>query len=443
MSSLVTGSQKPEKQLVAGTMICSLDLAKKRHAFHVLDAERQSVARGKVPHSLEGLEELLAKLETLRHEKGCDRIIFFMEGAAHFWMPIASLLERKGYPYRLVQNRAVKHQRHVAGQSGRKNDPLDAAHIGALAGSLHFCFSQLPRREEWIQLRACACDYQELVDLITAEKNRTHAFLETVFPGYYEIFADPFKESSLAILQSLPHIPSVDQKAFEARVRCVFQGKCLQAKRCRAVWEYARSNASWGYVEARGALSERIASAAERLQLFLQQRERLREQLVTTYCKTPYARNLDSISGSSPVENGVLLGILGDPKEFDNARTLVRLAGLDPGERSSGQYEGKTPITKAGRPRLRRAAVSAAMCVILSRKNPDFVRRFFYLQNRADKPLTAMQALCACAGKYLRTVWWLCVKDMMYNPDVASQGFPWAKPKADSEAQEVALEVKH
>jgi transposase len=431
-----------KRELVAGrTLICSLDLAKARHAFHVLDSNRESVARGRVPHSAEGLEGLLTQLEALRQDKGCDRIVFFMEGAAHFWMPIASLLERKGYLYRLVQNCAVKHQRHVAGQSGRKNDPLDAAHIGALASALHFCFTQLPRREEWIRLRTCAHEYQELVDLMTAEKNRIHAFLETVFPGYYEIFAEPFGESSLAILRSLPHVPSADPKAFEAQVRRVFQGQSLRVKRCRAAWDYVRSNAPWGYVEARGALSERIASAAERLQLFLQQQDRLREQLVRTYREIPYARNLDSISGSSAVENGVLLGILGDPKEFDDSRTLVRLAGLDPGERSSGQYEGRTPITRAGRARLRRAAMSAAMCVLQSRRNPDFVRRFFYLQNRADQPLLALQALCACAGKYLRTVWWLCVKDMMYDPDVASQGFPPAKPKADPADQEMTLEV--
>jgi transposase len=424
------------------TMICSLDLAKKQHAFHVLDSQRQSVARGKIPHTLEGMEELLAQMEALRQEKGCDRLAFFMEGASHFWMPIVSFLERKGYPYRLVQNRAVKHQRHVAGQSGRKSDPLDAAHIGALASSLHFCFTQLPQRQEWIRLRAYACEYQELVDLITAEKNRTHAFLETVFPAYYEVFAEPFGESSLAILRNLPHISQMDQRAFETQVRRVFPGKCLQVKRCRAVWTQAHSSDTWGYVEARGALSDRIAFAAERLQVLRQQQDQLREQLIGIYRQTPYACNLDSISGSSPIENGVLLGILGDPKDFDNARTLVRLAGLDPGERSSGQYEGRTPITKAGRARLRRAAVSAAMCVMLSRRNPDFVRRFYYLQNRAQEPLTAMQALCACAGKYLRTVWWLCVKDMMYNTDVASQGFPWAKPKDDEPAQETASELE-
>jgi transposase len=422
-------------------MICGLDLAKKRHAFHVLDSDRQSVARGKLPHTLEGLEVLLARLETLRQEHSCDRIAFFMEGASHFWMPIASLLERKGYPYRLVQNRAVKHQRHVAGESGHKNDPIDAGHVSTLASSLHFCFTQLPRREEWIRLRAYACEYQELVDLTTADKNRIHAFLETVFPAYYDIFADPFGLSSLAILRSLSHIQELEKRPFETQVRGVLRGRSLQVKRCRAVWTYAHSNDPWGYAEARGALSERLASAAERIQLFLQQKGQLRERLVGTYGEIPYARNLDSISGSSAVENAVLLGILGDPKEFDDARTLVRLAGLDPGESASGQSKGRTPITKAGRPRLRRAAVSAAMAVMQSRKNPDFVRRFFYLQQRAKEPLTAMQALCACAGKYLRTVWWLCVEDTLYDAEIASQGFPWAKRKPGETPQEVALEV--
>lgn len=431
-----------KRELVSGqTMLCSLDLAKKRHAFHVLNSERESVARGKLPHSLEGLDELLAQLETLRHEHRCDRIVFFMEGASHFWMPIASVLERKGYAYRLVQNRAVQHQRHVAGQSGRKNDPIDAGHIGALASSLHFCFTQLPRQEEWIRLRACAREYQELVDLITADKNRIHALLETVFPGYYEIFADPFGESSLALLRNLAHVQDLEEKVFVAQVRQVFPGKSLQVKRCQAVWAYGRSDDPWGYVEARRPLSERMVFCAERLQFFLQQQTRLREQLIGHYRGMPYARNLDSIAGSSAVENGVLLGVLGDPKEFDDARTLVRMAGLDPSERSSGQYQGKTPITKAGRARLRRAAVSAAMAVLQSRKNPDFVRRFFYLQNRDKAPLTAMQALCACAGKYLRTVWWLCTKDALYDADVASRGFPWAKPKPDAAASEMTMEL--
>lgn len=67
------------------------------------------------------------------------------------------------------------------------------------------------------------------------------------------------------------------------------------------------------------------------------------------------------------------------------------------------------------------------MAVLKSRKKPDFSRRFFYLQQRAVKPLKPLQALCACSGKYLRTAWWLCVRDETESSEIASQGIPWAK----------------
>ena len=413
-----------KKEVVGGrTLICSFDLAKHKHAYHVVDAERNVLVRGHVPNSLEGLEQLLKELETLREKEKYDRLAFFMEGASYFWMPIASFLVRRGYTYRLVQNRAVGHQRHLAGQSGHKNDPRDAAHIATLASTLHFTFTQLPLQHEWIALRACALEYQELVDLVTAEKNRIHAFLGTVFPGYYGIFVEPFGQSSLAILRALPAVTQLGCEEFVRQVRKCFNGQNLQIKRCRAAWEYARSKDPWGYVEARPALSERIATSAARIQLLLQQQDSVREQLLAAYRQIPYQENADSIHGSSSVENAVLLGVLGDPKDFDDARTLVSVAGLDPGEQASGEYHGKTKITKAGRTCLRRAATSATMAVLKSCKNPDFVRRFFRLQQRTDHPMTELQALCACAGKYLRTIWWLCVTGSHYEPEVAHHGF--------------------
>jgi len=430
-----------KKEVVAGrTLICSFDLARHKHAYHVVDAERNVLARGHVPHSLEGLEQLLKELEALREKENYDRLVFFMEGASYFWMPIASLLVRRGYTYRLVQNRAVKHQRQLAGQSGHKNDPRDAAHIATLAGTLHFTFTQLPLQHEWIALRACALEYQELVDLVTAEKNRIHAFLGTVFPGYYGIFVEPFSESSLAILQALPHVMQLESEAFVEQVRQCFQGQNLQVKRCRAVWEYARSKDPWGYVEARAALSERIATAAARIQLLLRQQDTMREQLLAAHRQTPYHENADSIHGSSPVANAVLLGVLGDPKDFDDARTLVRIAGLDPGEQASGEYQGQSRITKAGRIHLRRAAVSATMAVLKSGKNPDFVRRYFRLQQRTDHPMKELQALCACAGKYLRTLWWLCVTGSHYEPKVAHHGFTKETGTGDNKTTHTAME---
>ncbi len=409
--------------LSGSTMICSFDLAKKKHAFHVLDGQRNVITRGSVPHSLEGMETLLERLEMLRTKVNCERIVFFMEGASYFWMPVISLLRRKGYQYRLVENKAVGHQRHLEGQSGRKNDTIDAAHIATLGSSLHFAFSQLSLDDKWISLRAYALEYQEMVDLITAEKNRIHAFLGTIFPKYYDIFHDPFKDTSLAVLSNIDAAYSLDVNDFVTCVRASFTRKNLLIRRSKAIWAYVRSDDPWGYVEARPALVKRIKAASERVKMFIKQQEQLRDLLLAVYRKIPYSSNLDSIPGSSSVENAVLLGIVGTPKDFDEARALVSMAGLDPGERSSGQYQGKTRITKAGKAHLRRAAISATMAVLKSRKNNDFVRRFFFLQQRANNPYKSLQALCACASKYLRTVWWLCTTNSFYQPQIAHYGF--------------------
>jgi transposase len=414
--------------LTGNPMICSLDLAKKKHAFRVSDRSHLQLAHGHLSHVRDKVEELLERLETLRKKHGYDRIVFFMEGASHFWMTLASLLERRGYAYRLVLNQAVKHQRHLDGQGGDYNDPIDAGHIGDLGRELHFTFSQLPKDPDWIRLRALACEFQELVDLATAEKNRIHAFLETSFPDYYQYFADPFRPTSLATLRGLPYAGTQPETDFVEQARKSFAGKNLQVKRVRKVWQYVHTEDPWGYVEAREPLAERLSAAAQRLQIVLEQQTSLKERLLAAYRKIPYSTYLDSIPNSSPTQNAVLLGILGDPRAFDEARTLVHLAGLNPGMRSSGTYQGQTRITKVGRERLRRAAISATIAVMRAGKNREFVQRFFYLQNREDRPLTALQALCACAAKYLRTVWWLCVNHTTYSPQVAVNGF-WDKKK--------------
>ena len=72
-----------KRELVTDTtMICGLDLAKKRHAYHVLNGERESVARGKIPHTLEGVEELIDRVgQDLRRLMGeVDKLEAFGAG---------------------------------------------------------------------------------------------------------------------------------------------------------------------------------------------------------------------------------------------------------------------------------------------------------------------------------------------------------------------------
>lgn len=424
-------------------MTCGLDLAKAEHAFHVLHPSGETLERGKVENSQAGLDELVQRLEQIRTQKDCEGIVFFMEGSGHLWMTTASYLQRKGYQCRNVKNESVSHQRYLSGQPGHHSDPRDAAQIAQLGADGHFTESTLQTREPWISLRYAAREQFVLIDQMTAEKNRLHAFLETGFPHFYTIFADPFRQNSLAVLSVLPAaLEKQEPEQFISSVRERFAGSRLLRRRARKVFRYVRSDDTWGYVESREALARRIALAARRLQELTREKEENTSSLLSAYHQTSYHPYIDSIEGSSPISNAMVLALLDDPALFPSSAQVMRIAGLDIGEKSSGQYQGHTRITKAGRADLRRAAMGAAMQMTRG-QNVAFTRQLRYLQSRKENPLEYMQALCACAAKYLRTLWYLSVNREMYDPLVALHGKRSAKIRAQASPSSAAAKIRN
>ncbi|MDD0976332.1 IS110 family transposase, partial [Pseudomonas fontis] len=62
-----------------------------------------------------------------------------------------------------------------------------------------------------------------------------------------------------------------------------------------------------------------------------------------------------SIDGIGNKTAAVILAELGDPTEFRSARAVVSFAGLNPQLAESGTFKGRTPISKAGSGRIRKA----------------------------------------------------------------------------------------
>jgi transposase len=113
-----------------------------------------------------------------------------------------------------------------------------------------------------------------------------------------------------------------------------------------------------------------------------------------------------------------LLALVGDPARFDDGRCLVKLAGSNPTERSSGERHAPGGIHRRGRPTLRLVAYQAAISLV--RYNPDFRARYLALIAE-DRPhrLTKKQALIAVANKLLRTLWAMAVTGLPYRSEIA------------------------
>jgi len=208
-------------------LVCGIDLGKEEHFFEFADPDGQVIAREKLQHSFAAVRRWVRRLDEYRRQHGYQDILFAMEGTGHMWMQMASFLQRMDFEARLVRNAAVKSQRKISGQHGHRSDRRAAHHITELALAGKLLERQVEIEEPWVSLRCWASEYQLLVDEATAEKQRLRDFLHMIYPTYDEFFSDPFRMTSMAVLQVIGEAHSLSEEQFIRKVRSHFSGRRL------------------------------------------------------------------------------------------------------------------------------------------------------------------------------------------------------------------------
>lgn len=133
------------------------------------------------------------------------------------------------------------------------------------------------------------------------------------------------------------------------------------------------------------------------------------------YYARPEAVLLDSIPGSVPFYNALILALVGDFSRFDDARAIVKLAGSEVNHYASGDWSGRSRISHRGRAALRAAAYQQSRQLVA--RNADFRARFSALIHRTTKPkLATQQAYVAVMNSYLRIAYTLVTRNEPYRP---------------------------
>ena len=124
-----------------------------------------------------------------------------------------------------------------------------------------------------------------------------------------------------------------------------------------------------------------------------------------------------SIPGISAVGAAAILAETGDPTRFDSPRALVKHAGLCPRDNASGTFNGRSRISRRGRPRLRLAAWRATWGAL--HHNPVMGARYRYLTGRQHNRLTDGQARAAIAAALLRWIHVVVTKGVHWDAAIA------------------------
>jgi transposase len=202
------------------------------------------------------------------------------------------------------------------------------------------------------------------------------------------------------------------EDALLAEVRKAVKGG-VGIKRVRALVAAARESVGVRY--GLGAARLRLGMLLDELDLYERQLADVEVAMNEMLEATGYAGRLLQIKGIGVVSAATFLGEAGDPLRFESARQIMRYAGFNLTEDSSGKNKSGTSISKRGRAQLRAALYQMACTMV--KHNAEIRGLFSYFLTREKNPLKKKQAYVTVAGKIITMIYAILKKDEEYNAE--------------------------
>jgi transposase len=188
--------------------------------------------------------------------------------------------------------------------------------------------------------------------------------LASVFPEFLQVMKDVTTASAQHLLMHHPtpqDIVKFGEAALASLLRKVSRGK-LREDRARALFEASR--ASVGIRDGRDSILMEIRLILETIASYDRFIEDSEAEMGRQLEQIPYSRIILSLKGIGQVTAAGLIGEVGDFTKFGTISEVMKLAGLDLYEVSSGKHRGKLRISKRGRPLMRKLLYLAALSAV-------------------------------------------------------------------------------
>lgn len=330
-----------------------VDTAKR---FHVLvargpDGQRTKPFTVRVSH--EGFAATDAYLQAAFPDVTRSQMLVGLEFAGHHGFTFAHFLARQGYPVVNVLPAHTKRTKELEDNSPLKTDAKDAAVICKLVGDgtfVRFPFLESP----YAELRVLVSYRHRLTVEATRFKNRLQGLLDLAWPEFVGLFSKLTKRTPAALLERWPlpqDLLAAHKGTVRAYARKVSKGK-IAGERFDALYGAAETTIALSQATAERRLE--ILALLARWRLVREQMAEAEAQIEQILAQVPAAQALCSIPEVSAVCAATILAELGTPQDYVHPRQVLKLAGMNLVERSSGATQGRKRQSKRGRPMLRR-----------------------------------------------------------------------------------------
>ena len=390
------------------TLIAAIDIGKKVNCGYFRAPDGRDVKPFGFYNLRNGFESFWARLVKFQEENGLEDIVVGFESTGPYAEPMLHFLRKK--KIRLVQTNPMhtKRLKELTGNSPNKTDEKDPkviADVIALGHALTLVIPEGPAAE----LRRLSQARERAIKSRTSMSNQLQHLLFVIFPELSWTIRNMKSKSILHLVENFPapeSIVGIGIEALCATLRKTSRGK-LGRDRAEQIFEAAQKSA--GISEGK----ESILLEINHLVLNIRNEDRfiegLESQMKHYLMQVPYSQSILSIKGIGDVTAAGLIGEVGDFRKFSTISEVMKLAGLDLYEISSGRKKGQRRISKRGRSYLRKILFFAAINMV---KDKGILHAHY--QQMLGRGMPKIKALIAMCRKVLRIIFAIVRDNTVY-----------------------------
>lgn len=408
-------------QVTEDTLVVGIDIAKYKHVARAIDHRGRVLTKPfSFPNTQGGFQSFFQWTEELQHTYEKRALLCGMEPTGHYWLNLAYELQERDIPFGVVNPFHVKRSKELDDNSPTKNDAKDARVIAKLLQEGRFSYPRLPQGEE-AEVKVGVKLRDQLIEDLRQVQGRVHNWLDRYFPEFLTAFKD-WKGKLAKIALKHYVFPSVLAQSQPEDVMGVWRKHQVRPNRKKAQALVVSAKRSVGLTVGKTMAQKELLSLLERYEDVCAQIEALDEELEGYVSSLPGVAEMATIPGVTVHTVVELYAEIGDIRNFTHPRQLLKYAGLNLRENTSGTMRGQTTITKRGRRKLR--ALLFRMTIPMVKHNAGFRALHHYYIARTNNPLKKKQSLIALCGKLVRILFAVAVQRQVFDVERMIRDIP-------------------
>ena len=389
---------KMVKMVREGTLIATVDIGATSNTGYCTTLDGRDIKSFRFDNIKEGFEKFWHMIVASKNRFSCDEVIVGYESTGPYAEPLVHYLANK--PVKIVQVNPMhtKKMKEVNDNSPLKTDDKDPRVIADIIRLGRALTIVVPEGDS-ANLRRLNNARERHVGEQTALLNQLQQLVFIIFPEFKTVLKNMKGKTAQYILNKYTtpeRIGALSKEALGEEMRKRSMGK-FGIKDAESLIALARETV--GIKEGLAGLFMDIRHILTQLEAEARFISEIESEMGSTLERIPCSAKLLSIKGLGIVSVAGLIGEVGDFSKFSTQSEIMKLAGLDLYEISSGRRKGQRRISKRGRSLLRKILFYAAIQMI--RKNGIM---YDYYTRLTGRGMERMRALIAVSRKLLRII---------------------------------------